>query len=156
MENSTIEIEVLKAQLKELEKENDYLKILLRDSGIDYAPAFQSEGAENISAFVPNQGSRIVPVEITRNHARQFFSYFWGRLDVYSKRYQNKVTGKAGYFPQCDNFWRKGICPKASGAKANDKKETIYELSDLCYHCLVMMVDSQADMSLIIKLNRRK
>lgn len=121
MENSTIEIEVLKAQLKELEKENDYLKTLLRDAGIDYAPAFQSEGAENIAAFVPNQGSRIVPVEITRNHARQFFSYFWGRLDVYSKRYQNKVTGKAGYFPQCDNFWRKGICPKASGAKAKCK-----------------------------------
>ena len=69
MENSTIEIEVLKAQLKELEKENDYLKTLLRDAGIDYAPAFQSEGAEIISAFVPNQGSRIVPVEITRNHA---------------------------------------------------------------------------------------
>lgn len=121
LENSTIEIEVLKAQLKELEKENGYLKALLRDAGIDYAPAFQSEGDENSSAFAPNQGARIVPVEITRNYARQFFSYFWGRLDVYSKRYQNKATGKAGYFPQCDNFWRKGVCPKASGAKAKCK-----------------------------------
>ena len=107
------EIEFLKAQLKELEKENEHLKSLLRDAGIDYA------AAEQISkpAAEPDQGSRIIPVEITRNHARQFFSYFWGRLDVYSKRFQNKTTGKSGYFPQCDNFWRRGICPKASGAK---------------------------------------
>ena len=119
MENSTIEIEVLKKQLKELEKENDYLKTLLRDAGIDYTFADNSKVPETV--FVPNQGSRIVPVEITRNHARQFFSYFWGRLDVFSKRYQNKATGKAGYFPQCDNFWRRGICPKASGISVKCK-----------------------------------
>ncbi|MDI9470235.1 MAG: DEAD/DEAH box helicase family protein [Bacillota bacterium] len=29
----------------------------------------------------------------------------------------NKTTGRAAYYPQCDNFWRYGICPKASGAK---------------------------------------
>lgn len=42
-------------------------------------------------------------------------------MDVYSKRSQNKTNGKAGYFPQCDNFWRRGICPKASGLKVKCK-----------------------------------
>ena len=117
----TTEIESLKAQLKKLEKENDYLKSILRDAGIDYTFADQVSKPETEPAFALNQGSRIIPVKITRNHARQFFSYFWGRLDVYSKRFQNKVTGKSGYFPQCDNFWRRGICPKASGIKAKCK-----------------------------------
>ncbi len=117
----TTEIESLKAQLKKLEKENDYLKSILRDAGIDYTLAEQASKPETEPAFALNQGSRIIPVKITRNHARQFFSYFWGRLDVYSKRFQNKVTGKSGYFPQCDNFWRRGICPKASGVKVKCK-----------------------------------
>lgn len=26
--------------------------------------------------------------------ARRFYSYFWGRMDVYSKRSVNKTTGK--------------------------------------------------------------
>lgn len=68
-----------------------------------------------------NQGGRIVPVQITHKHVQAFFSYFWGRMDVFSKRYQNKVTGKSGYFPQCDNFWRYGICTKASGTKVKCK-----------------------------------
>ncbi len=109
------EIEYLKARLQELEKENEHLKSLLRDAGIDYAAAEQISQPTAEPVFEPDQGSRIIPVAITRNHARQFFSYFWGRLDVYSKRFQNKTTGKSGYFPQCDNFWRRGICPKASG-----------------------------------------
>ena len=115
------EIEFLKARLKELEKENEHLKSILRDAGIDYAAADQISKPATEPVFEPDQGSRIIPVEITRSHARQFFSYFWGRLDVYSKRFQNKTTGKSGYFPQCDNFWRRGICPKASGAKVKCK-----------------------------------
>lgn len=76
------EIEFLLAKLKELERENDNLKSLLLSAGIDYASAVQRERVETATAFVPDQGSSIVPVEITRNHARQFFSYFWGRLLV--------------------------------------------------------------------------
>lgn len=29
----------------------------------------------------------------------------------------------------------------SSAGKAEDKKETIYEISDLCYHVLVLMVE---------------
>ena len=114
------EMDVLKARIDELEQENTYLKDLLTKAGIEYACTYTSKGAE-VEVFDPNQGARIIPEEITRNHARQFFSYFWGRLDVYSKRSQNKTTGKAGYFPQCDSFWRRGICPKVSDIKVKCK-----------------------------------
>ncbi|MEQ2677420.1 DEAD/DEAH box helicase family protein [Enterocloster citroniae] len=39
--------------------------------------------------------------------ANQFFSFFWGRTDVYAKRGR-----KGGYFPQCNNRWNDRICPK--------------------------------------------
>lgn len=38
-------------------------------------------------------------------------------MDVFSKRAQNKSTGKAGYYPQCGNFWDYKLCPKAGGKK---------------------------------------
>jgi len=114
------ETETLRARIAELERENSYLKHILEESGIDYSPVCAVSNSSE-ALFDSDQGARILPVEITRNHARQFFSYFWGRLDVYSKRSQNKTTGKAGYYPQCDNFWRRDICPKASGLKTKCK-----------------------------------
>lgn len=107
--DSMDEIELLKARVIALENENQQLKALLRNAGINCS--------DIDSPKEQNQGERIIPEAITQNHPRLFFSYFWGRLDVYSKRFQNKTTGKTGYFPQCDNFWRKGVCPKSSGAK---------------------------------------
>lgn len=103
----------LQRRILELENENRYLKSLLDQVGISYASLPSALPDDDI--FTSDQGNRIIHVEITRNHARKFFSYFWGRMDVFSKRYQNKNSGKTGYFPQCDNFWRQGICPKASG-----------------------------------------
>ena len=93
----------LKKRITELEAENSRLKKLLHENGItDVLPAKTEKLASEQSA-----------VEL----ARRFFSYFWGRTDVYSRRVQNKNTGKAGYFPQCDNFWRFGLCPKAQRIK---------------------------------------
>jgi len=115
-------------RIKKLEAENVYLKTLLKQAGIEYKPADVVDTTSCLpgESFDPNQGSRIIfPEKITRNHARLFFSYFWGRTDVYSKRSQNKTTGKAGYYPQCANFWKRGICPKASGVKIKCKD---------CYH----------------------
>ena len=113
-------INELQNRITELEKENEYLKALLDNAGISYNtnPTYEQLSQE---IYDENQGGRIIPVQITHNHVRAFFSYFWGRMDVFSKRYQNKSTGKAGYFTQCDNFWRHGICPKASGVKIKCK-----------------------------------
>ena len=110
----------LQNRITELEKENEYLKALLDNAGISYNtnPPYEQSSQE---IYDENQDRRIIPVQITHHHVRAFFSYFWRRMDVFSKRYQNKTTGKAGYFPQCDNFWKHGICPKASGTKVKCK-----------------------------------
>ncbi len=112
--NSTSDIDFLKQQVARLQAENAFLKSLLDKAGVSYA-------AE--AKILPSSGKNdnIQPVAITHDLARLFFSYFWGRTDVFSKRFQSKATGKAGYFPQCDNFWVKGVCPKAAGTKTKCK-----------------------------------
>ena len=47
--------------------------------------------------------------------ANVFYSWFWGRQDVYAKRSVNK-SGNAGYYPQCYNFWKEN-CPRRLGLK---------------------------------------
>ena len=58
-----------------LEKENQYLKKLLTDAGISY---FEQEIDGGSNEYDPNQGSRIIPREITETDAKVFFSMFWG------------------------------------------------------------------------------
>lgn len=113
-ENHEIEVKNLRELVDCLQKENQQLKELLEQAGIDYS-ACMGGTAETLS--VPEQGKRIRPFAITEDMARRFFARFWGREDVYAKRSVNKKTGKAGYFPQCDNFWHYGICPKANRVK---------------------------------------
>ena len=93
-------IEALTAQLEKLQAENTFLKHILDEAGISYVLPLSKPAAE-----------------ITKQLARRFYSYFWGRTDVYSKRSVNKTTGKTGYYPQCENLWKDGICPKKSGKK---------------------------------------
>ena len=55
---------------------------------------------------------------------------FWGRQDVYAKRSVNKETGKAAYYPQCNNFWT-SVCHKKikDGINCKDcKKITKYDI----------------------------
>lgn len=101
--NVESEVEYLKSRVKKLEDENIRLKRLLNEAGISYECSC-------------NQ----IP-DISLEKARLFFSYFWGRSDVYAKRYVNKSTGVSGYFPQCSNFWRYGVCPKANRIKVQCK-----------------------------------
>lgn len=98
------EILKLKKRIKYLEEENQHLKELLKAANIDY---------EKKSACRTDN--------VSYEKARLFYSYFWGRTDVYAKRYQNKQTGASGYFPQCNNFWRYGVCPKAERRKIQCK-----------------------------------
>lgn len=116
------EIQKLSFQIQKLQTENAYLKQLLNDTGIFY-----------------RHPKEIVPAEITKQLARRFYSYFWGRTDVYSKRSINKSTGKAGYYPQCENLWKAGICPKKDGKRvkcgdcANRKWRTL-EVEQIMAH----------------------
>lgn len=107
------DIQELQNKIEYLEKENQYLKSLLDNAGIQYALYTNSE---NVNLFDLDQGARIIHRDITSDDANKFFSMFWGRTDVYSKRTVKKSTGEVNYYTQCYNFWRNG-CPRMKGSK---------------------------------------
>lgn len=87
-----------------LESEIRYLKGLLDENGILY------DYEAYVETAMWEEPVEIESPELTAEHAIQFYSYFRGRKDVYVKR-----NAKKGYFTQCNNFWKTGVCPKKSG-----------------------------------------
>lgn len=113
MRDSIENISQMQKRLNDLQLENQILKNILDKAGVVYhkeLSALRQRGTKE--SYDPEQGKRIIhPQAITENMANQFFSMFWGRQDVYAKRSVNKETGKAAYYPQCDNFWT-NVCHK--------------------------------------------
>ena len=109
------EVKRMQERIEYLLKENRCLKDLLDRAGISYEHiCTENQAREDSSA--PYQGAGIQHVEITDELANRFFSRFWGRQDVYSRRYVKKSTGEAGYYPQCNHFWSEK-CPRKLGKK---------------------------------------
>lgn len=107
------DVQKLQKRIEYLETENAYLKSLLDNAQIPY-DMFLNADKDNM--FEPDQGARIIYRNITPDDANMFFSMFWGRTDVYSKRTVKKTTGEVNYYTQCENFWKNG-CPRISGGK---------------------------------------
>ena len=112
-------ISELQNKINTLQAENRLLRDILDRSNIPYIDELRRLSLKETSeAYDENQGGRIVhPKEITKEMANRFYARFWGRTDVYAKRSINRKTGKSGYYPQCDNFWRDNICAKKTGQK---------------------------------------
>ena len=145
-----MDVHELQNRIADLEREITYLKSLLDNAGISYT-SVEPEKQLSQGLFDKNQGDRIIPVQITHKHAQAFFSYFWGRMDVFSKRHQNKTTGKAGYFPQCENFWKHGLCPKESGIKTKCKDCTNRAWTKLqAFHIEAHLIGERDDASDVI------
>ncbi len=109
-------ISELEKRIKYLERENQYLKILLAGAGISYSDKDIDTETDRGSKYDQNQGARIIPRNITDTDAKLFFSMFWARTDVYSKRTIKKSTGEVNYYTQCSNFWKNG-CPRITQSK---------------------------------------
>lgn len=112
------------SRIRQLENEIEYLHGVLDDAGISYkreAKELDDLSPDRNLAFEENQGARIFPVTITKRHIQYYYHLFKGRNDVYSKRSgkANKKTGKHGYYTQCWNFWKDGICPKKNNPQFN-------------------------------------
>ncbi|ETP73090.1 hypothetical protein UYO_0973 [Lachnospiraceae bacterium JC7] len=112
------------SRISQLENEIEYLHGLLDDAGISYkreAKELDDLSPDRNLAFEEDQGARILPVTITKQHIQYYYHLFKGRNDVYSKRSgkANKKTGKHGYYTQCWNFWKDGICPKKNNPQFN-------------------------------------
>ena len=91
--------------VSDLESEIQYLKKLLDDNGISY------DYEAHLRALQSDVGDIVFP-ELGPEHASLLYSYFKGRPDVYALR-----SSKKGYYTQCNNFWKYGICPKRDGVK---------------------------------------
>lgn len=123
-------ISQLQKKLNDLQLENQILKNILDKAGLSYHKEL-SEFRQNDckEAYDLEQGKRIIyPQIITENMAYQFFGMFWGRQDVYAKRSVNKGTGKAAYYPQCNNLWTSGCHRKLKdGINCKDCKSRSYK-----------------------------
>lgn len=95
-------IAALTAQIEKLQAENTFLKCLLDEVGISYV----------LPASKPT-------AEISKQLARRFYSYFWGRTDVYSKRSVNKTTGRRDIILSVRICGRMGFVRKSPGRRSN-------------------------------------
>ena len=113
MNTEAYNLDSLRKLVRSLQDENKRLKEQLEKANIPYdTENVFTEKIENIEAYDPDQGERILNKYITKDLANQYFSMFWGRTDVYAKR-----GAKGGYFPQCNNRWNDRSCPKQHGEK---------------------------------------
>lgn len=129
MRDSIENISQLQKRLNDLQLENQILKNILNKAGLSYHKQISALSQGSVKeAFDPEQGKRIIhPQVITEKMANQFFGMFWGRQDVYAKRSVNKATGKAAYYPKCNNFWT-DVCHKKikDSIKCKDCKNRSY------------------------------
>jgi len=100
------DINAMENEICRLQQEISRLHLLLDQAGISYEQPPVHEETQDA----------VLPVPITEAHAKLLYSVFRGRKDVYSKRGLRK-DGGSSYFPQCDNFWKYGLCPKREGGK---------------------------------------
>ena len=92
MPDSNLESEALRKKIEYLERENQLLKELLQEAGIDYEKRLREFCGAQPEDYDPDQGARIKPLQITEDTANYFFRKFWGRKDVYELRYTNPKT----------------------------------------------------------------
>ena len=102
-------IDYLEGQVKRLGQENDRLKRLLSQHGIDHESNTAEPDDKVVTKTKQNQKSdKLSPQE----KIDLYRSYFRGREDVYALRWENAKTGRKGYSPACENEWRPGVCGK--------------------------------------------
>lgn len=108
MADQNKELDILRKRVSYLERENQILKEMALEAGIDYERRLRKMNGAKPENYDPDQGARIKPFQITKDTADNFFRRFRGRHDVYELRYQNPKTGKIGYYLQCYNRWDSG------------------------------------------------
>ena len=106
-------LDSLRKLVRDLQKENKELRLLLDKAEIPYTNSevfieIPSEAEE----YDLDQGARIANQYINEYLEQKFFSMFWGRIDVFAKRAKN-----GNYYPQCDNRWNNVKCPKQRNEK---------------------------------------
>ena len=112
----------LRGMIRRLQEENASLKKLLDDNSIAYESSEILDATDVPDEYDEDQGARIIPLDPNIDIAKEFYSYFWGRTDVYACR------GKAGgYYPKCSARWNNPNCPKNADAKKTCDEDCPYK-----------------------------
>ena len=82
-------LDSLRKLIRDLQQENESLKTLLSEHNIPYEDRNILEEQSVPDEYDEDQGARILPHEPTEDDAKKFYSYFWGRTDVYARRGKN-------------------------------------------------------------------
>lgn len=115
-------LDSLRKFIRELQQENNTLKALLSEHNIPYEERNVLEENPVPDEYDEDQGARIIPFDYTKENAKVFYSYFWGRTDVYAKRGK-----KGGYFPQCSGWYNNPLCPKKTNPKTFCDEDCTYK-----------------------------
>lgn len=118
---SITELEQLKKYVKQLEKENTYLREKLKQISLGNTSVEITASEQDVSSEEPHI---VVNLQRSPDEKIQLFrSLFRGREDVYAVRWEN-AAGKSGYTPACGNEWVKPICqkPKIKCSQCPNKK----------------------------------
>ena len=100
--------------IKKLEQENKILKDILIENNIEYINILNTR-INNSNFNFSN-----LDEEAMNKCARLFYSYFWGRTDVYALRSKNPNNNKTAYYPQCKNRWENFCLLKSKSGKCKD------------------------------------
>ena len=112
----------LRGIIRRLQEENASLKKLLDENNIIYSSSEVLDATDVLEEYDEDQGARIISLNPDIEMAKEFYSYFWGRTDVYARR------GKTGgYFPRCLARWNNPDCPKNVDAKRSCDEDCPYK-----------------------------
>lgn len=107
-------IDDLMREIEQLRTENDMLKMLLKENGINLPIIVADSSLQDESPDYATVTKRSpLPERIAL-----FLSLFQGRPDVYARRWESK-NGRSGYSPVCKNEWKPGVCLKPKGKCAD-------------------------------------
>ena len=83
MADQNKELDILRKRVSYLERENQILKEMALEAGIDYERRLRKMNGAKPENYDPDQGARIKSFQITKDTADNFFRRFRGRHDVY-------------------------------------------------------------------------
>ncbi len=71
-----------------------------------------------MSSDCNDQGCIVTMKSSSAEKIRLMSSMFYGRRDVFARRYERK-DGRGGYAPFCSNQWVRGVCGKCAKVKGD-------------------------------------
>ena len=77
-------LDSLRQLIRELQQENEALKTLLSEHNIPYEGRNVLDEQSVPDEYDEDQGARIIPFYPSEDNAKEFYSFFWGRTDVYA------------------------------------------------------------------------